>query len=369
MKKINYIANIRLPTEKAHGIQIMKMCEAFSALFSDVELIVPKRNNDIFENAFDYYKVSRNFHIKYLWCIDRVVRGKIGYIVASATFAISVLKYSLWKKEVFYTRDEYIALMFKLLRKKVIWEVHMGQNNPLTRILIKLNVPIVAISSGLRDLYIKMGAKSSSVIIAPDAVDIEQFDISLSKNEARKSLGLELDKKIILYSGHLYSWKGADTLAKSAKYLSDDHRIVFVGGTDVDVKTFQEKFSNVKNILVLGKKPHHQIPLYLRSADILVLPLSKKENISKLYTSPMKLFEYMASGNPIIASDLPSLREILNDDVAFFFESDNDLSLSETIKDVILNYENAKEKAQRARKLVEEYSWNKRVGKIINFIK
>ena len=68
--KIIYIANVRMPTEKAHGIQIMKMCEAFSLAEFEVELVVPWRFNKIEENAFDFYGVKRNFKIKKIFSLD-----------------------------------------------------------------------------------------------------------------------------------------------------------------------------------------------------------------------------------------------------------------------------------------------------------
>ena len=60
-KKLIYIANLRLPTEKAYGIQIAKMCEAFGALGLDVELVTPYRISKIKDNLFDYYSIKKNF--------------------------------------------------------------------------------------------------------------------------------------------------------------------------------------------------------------------------------------------------------------------------------------------------------------------
>ena len=62
--KIIYLANVRLPTEKAHGIQIVKMCEAFAGLGLEVELVVPNRLNSIQDDIFDYYGVKKNFVLK-----------------------------------------------------------------------------------------------------------------------------------------------------------------------------------------------------------------------------------------------------------------------------------------------------------------
>lgn len=344
------------------------MCEAFAMSNCKIDVIVPKRKNNIKENAFEFFHIKEIFNIKYLWCFDGVMWGKFGYWLASITFIISVIKYSFWKNDIFYTRDESIAFFLKLIGKKVAWEAHRGQNNFFVRSLIFFGVPTVVITGGLRNLYLELGFKEDLILVAPDAVDIEQFDLPINRNEAKEKLKLNVNKKIILYSGHLYSWKGADILAKAAMHLGGDVEVVFVGGTDVDVETFFKKYGHVENITILGKKPHHLIPFYLRAADVLILPNSKGEDISRLYTSPMKLFEYMASNTPIISSDLPSLREILNEDTAYFFKSDDVIDLVDVIKYVLSNESDSKEKAKRARISVEEYSWHKRAKNIINFL-
>ena len=124
-------------------------------------------------------------------------------------------------------------------------------------------------------------------------------------------------------------------LADSSKYLGGSFLVVFVGGTLNDIKNFKKKYIESKNILFTGYKEHKEIPIWQKSADVLVLPNTAKEKISKYYTSPMKLFEYMASKRAIIASDIPSIRELVNDDMVYFVEPDNPLKLSNGIKDLV----------------------------------
>ena len=76
-----YIANARIPTEKAHGIQIMKMCEAFASLGIDVELVVPWRFNSIHVDSFEYYGVKRVFKIVKIPSLDLTAFGKIGFLI------------------------------------------------------------------------------------------------------------------------------------------------------------------------------------------------------------------------------------------------------------------------------------------------
>lgn len=372
MKKLIYIANIRLPTEKAHGIQIMEMCAAFAHQGLEVELAVPYRHNHIKDETFSYYNMKQTFKIIQVRSFDLVSLGKIGFLVQTLTFLISALPrvFFVNKKRnetIFYTREAIVAYMLSSFGLNVTWETHMGHDNFFIRALIRRNVPIVAITGGLRDLYVSWGAKNISV--APDGVDIKQFQIPETRLEARKKLGLPMEKKIVMYTGHLYSWKGADVLAEAAESLGDDVLVIFVGGTEKDVASFKDKFGQKKNIMILGNKPHHEIPLYLRAADVLVIPNSAKEKISRLYTSPMKLFEYMASGTPIVATRLPSLLEILSEKNSILVNPDNPEDIARGINSIFADIQHSTALSERSLADVQQYSWEKRAKNILNFIK
>ena len=118
-----------------------------------------------------------------------------------------------------------------------------------------------------------------------------------------------------------------------------------------------------------GYRPPSEIPLWLKAADVLVLPNSAKKDISKFYTSPMKLFEYMASKRPIVASNLPSLREILNKENAILLvEPDNPEALAQGIKQAMEDRNLVQTITQNAYDDVQNYTWEKRAEKILKFI-
>jgi glycosyltransferase involved in cell wall biosynthesis len=371
MNNIVYIANIRIPTEKAHGIQIMKTCEAFARAGAQVSLIVSWRNNKIKDNPFDYYQVEKLFSIKKIFSIDTVFIGRIGFWIQSFSFSLSVLVQAIYnsikgESIVYYSRDELPLLFLMLIGKKTVWETHRGQINLLTKYVASHTSLIVAISNGLKDLY-RLWSKKE-ILVAPDGVDIEMFNIDGDKDDIKAKLGLPIDKKIVLYTGHLYDWKGANTLAEAESLLDTDILVVFVGGTDTDIKTFKNKYDSANNIKILGRKLHSEIPMYLKAADILIIPNSAKEDISRLYTSPMKLFEYMASGTPIVASDLPSLREILNERNACFFEADNPKSLAISINDLLIDEAKQKQISVQSGRDIINYSWDTRAKNILSSI-
>ena len=370
MKKIVYIANARIPTEKAHGIQVMKMCEAFARKGTEIELVIPWRFNHIKEDPFDYYDVEKLFNIKKIPSLDLVKFGKIGFLTQSISFSITALVYALFaRSDAIYSRDALPLFFLSFFKDNLFWEVHVNTYSvPVRRIIQKVS-GIIAITKALKGFYADKGVSENKIIVAPDAVEIQKFDISKSSEESRDILGLPHDKYIIVYTGHLYEWKGVNTLARARKYLREDEIIVFVGGTETNILDFRKKYGKDKNIFIVGNKSHSEIPLYLKAGDVLVLPNSAHSNVSKLYTSPLKLFEYMASKRPIVASNVPSIREILSDGSSVFFTSDDPEDLALKIHTIRDDPALAERIAGKAFEDVKKYSWNNRALTILKYLK
>ena len=236
----------------------------------------------------------------------------------------------------------------------------------MSRKVWKRTSGLVAISDGIKKELVRQGVSSDKILVARDAVDIVQFSIQSSKKEARERLGLPVDKKIVLYTGHLYDWKGASLLAEMAPRIDAD--IYLVGGTKEDVAGYKAKYQS-PNLKIIGWQEPRSIPLWLRAADVLVLPNSAKTKIGSEYTSPLKLFEYMASGTPMIVSNVSAVKEVLSDKEAVFFKADNSEDLTVKIKMVLENSRGAVARAQLAENKVGDYSWNKRAEAILDFIK
>jgi len=369
--KIVYLANLRLPTEKAHGLQIMKMCEAFAMTENEVELVVPQRFNRIKTDPFAYYEIKGNFKIVKLPCLDLLpldrLLGKNALWLEALTFLISAKAYLLFKSfDLLYTREPSASLFIR----NCLFEVHSLPQSKryFFYSALKKAKALVVLTEGIKRALIALGIDGGKILVAPDAVDLEQFKTELSRIEARKKLSLPLESKIIVYTGHLYAWKGVEILAEAASLLPAGCLVVFIGGVKEYIEKFQSRYSQFKNILILGHQPHQAMPDYLKAADVLALPNSGKEEISRAYTSPMKLFEYMTSGTPIIASALPALMEILNQDNAYLVEPDQAPALAQGISYLLEHKEIGQKLALSARQKVQQYTWSNRVKNILNFI-
>ena len=377
--KLIYIANIRIPTEKAHGIQIVQMCSAFVHAGVEVELIVPVPIKDLGkpQESFEYYGVEKNFTITALPIVDPRwalhLPKKLGtYIrLKNKRFAKKLHEHFQRNKistgAKLYTRDEALLKTLQQIHIEVVWEAHTLPQHTQKSYLPywKTVKTIVAITGQLKKELTSLGVSPDQIAVIPDGVTLERYEGELPDPYAKK---FPHTASRIVYTGHLYGWKGAGVLAQAAGLLKSKAAVLFLGGTGADIAAFKKKHAHTSSVHVLGRKPHKDIPAYQKHADILVLPNSASSKISTTYTSPLKLFEYMASGRPIIASDIPSIREILSDTNAFLAPPDSPEKLAEMIEFVLANPEEAEKRARQARKEVEHYTWDERAHEILNQI-
>jgi glycosyltransferase involved in cell wall biosynthesis len=374
MTSLLYLANVRMPTDKAYGIQITKMCEAFANQGIAVTLLFPFRKNPITQNIFQYYDAKENFKVGVVSAFDFYLPGVFDRMAVFIKECISAISLVVAAKsnpsDLIYSRDELPLYFLSFFRTNITFEAHKysQQRHWYYQRFKRVGVKIVTISHGVRNKFLQYGFLPHQVLVAPDGVDVEQFQIPQTQNECRDFLKLPAQKKLVMYTGHLYSWKGVSTLADAAKNLDENFQVIVVGGSVDDMTRYAKQYANRSNLVFVGQQPHRLMPLYLKAADILVLPNSNKEDISNTYTSPLKMFEYMASGRPIIASDLPSIREILSEEMAYFVHPNDPEALARGIRDAALHTEESERRASRALDEIIRYSWASRARSILEFV-
>jgi hypothetical protein len=131
---VYYLANIRMPTERAHGAQIMKMCEAFAHAGEKVTLVVTKRRTPITEDPFTYYGVEKIFEIVYVPVADTVAWGRLGFLFESVWFAVCAASIARSHGELVYSRDELVLVLARMCGvRRAVWESHTGAWNLAAR--------------------------------------------------------------------------------------------------------------------------------------------------------------------------------------------------------------------------------------------
>ena len=376
-KKLYYIANARIPTQRAHGLQIVKMCEAFAGAGMDVELIIPGRQNELRDDAYTYYGANPVFSIKKLFCLDLAPRmepaPRIFHWLRSLSFTCSLALYLAFKKDgyVYFRYDEpLLALLTGFFKNRnVTCEAHFLIEGWQRKAMLGLD-NVIVVNAAAQQEYEK-DVFDKKILVAPDGVSAG--GINSSKEEARALLGMTADKKIIIYTGYFYEWKGIDTLIRSMRLFQDDKvELWLVGGAAEDTARVRRIIEDLKlsNVRLIGYKPYKEALLYQRAADCVVVTGTNAHQESKLFTSPLKLFEYMASGTPIVASATPALQEIVADGKsAVLVEPDNEQAMHAGIRFVLDNHDTAALYAARAKQEVAQYDWSVRARHILEFIK
>ncbi|KKP36559.1 MAG: Glycosyl transferase group 1 [Candidatus Peregrinibacteria bacterium GW2011_GWA2_33_10] len=386
--KLFYIANVRLPTEKAHGIQIVRMCESFGKLGIDVSLIAPmrfktKKLRFFNEDIYSFYKINKNFQLKKLFNMDfllldnylpKILTG-LPFLIQNSSFLVTCLIYSLCKKvDLIYTRSFLFTVLLNFFKKNsVILELHNLPFKKFSQIIFKKFIKrinkIVVINENIKNILISWGVDGNKILTGTSAIADSCLKV-IKKDDARIKLNIAKNEKIIMYTGNLYAWKGVYTLADAA-LLAPEYVFYIVGGSDFDkeVQMFKIYLKNkkIKNINMVGYVKPSLIQYYLAAADILVAPNSAKSDASMNYTSPLKLYEYMASRRPIILSDLTSMRNLIDAKFVFWMKPDDPKSLIDKIKEVENNESIAKKKAQEAFSFVKTKTWDNRAEDILKY--
>ncbi|MFH1226172.1 MAG: glycosyltransferase family 4 protein [bacterium] len=381
--KLIYIATSVIPAHKANAKQVMKMGQAFQQSGIEVELIIPVRFGRVRLKAdpFEYYGVKEKFKITKIFSFDLIPWekqiGHLGFWLQNISFVFFTAVYLLFKKyDLIYTRDDFSLFGLSFFTEKICWEAH---NFPkkirwFHRVLYKRVKQMVVISKGLKDAFVKQGISPEKILVAPDGVDLNEFDLAMAPAEARKQLDLPLDKRLIGYVGSLRTRqeeKGVDGLIESMKFLADNSLLVLVGGEKDDIDFYRqlsEQAGVTDRILFVGQVVPRLVPIYQRAFDVLIMPFPKLPHY-EFCMSPLKLFEYLASERPIITTDLPSIREILSDREAVFVLPGRPKALADGIAKVLADPTQALVMAKNGRQLAEQYTWQKRAKTIIDFIK
>jgi glycosyltransferase involved in cell wall biosynthesis len=299
----------------------MRMCEAFGKNGHDTTLIGKQFGRCSSQDAYDFYGVKRNFELALIPC--RRVKG-INILLLPKLRRI--LKMYNPDDVIVYARDIYGASLAGQLGYKIIYEAHWPPPNARIRWLEKRLFAgtgfqrLVVISESLKRIYLSLFREIRSIAACHDAAEVSPSDAVLDYCWPGR-----LGRLQIGYTGHLYPGRGIEIILACAERLPQ-HDFHIVGGMDADVECWRRRGS--ANVYFHGFVQPSVLPSVLSKCDLLLMPYQKRVSggskgvDTSQCMSPMKLFEYMASRRAIIASDLPVLREILDEQKAVLVAPD-----------------------------------------------
>ena len=390
MSELHYISFVRFPTEKAHGLQIAQNCEALADSGYTVTLWASTRRNipemEAIDDIHAHYGVKANFAIRRIPSIDiyHFANGNprleyLAFWVHTISYCFMlILNVLINKADIYYSRDRYplIALSLIVPRKKIAFEVHQfaptHKGAKAQQSLVRRVGHIVAITPGLRDDFIdKHKASPEQVLLAHDGIREARFKELPEQSSARQQIGWDESAFIVGYMGRLHTMgmdKGVGLLVDALARI-DAVTLALVGGPDEMATQLEQQWlkqgGNRRAFYNAGTVKPDEIPLYLATFDICAMPFPRTEHYA-YYMSPLKLFEYMASGKAILATDLPSVTDVLtHGETAYIVEPGNKDALCEAIITLKNDKELREKLGRNARKIVlEKYTWEARAKHI-----
>jgi glycosyltransferase involved in cell wall biosynthesis len=367
--KIIAIAGSTIPSDTANSIQVMKACSALAQLGHELTLIVPETNVErLTFNVQRHYGIPNTFPIEWLTSTNRRL-----FTWNSVRRALKL------KPDLIYTWFPQSAVFGLLFGKPTIFEAHLqptGRFGPAWHrafAALRGKKRAACITDALRktlDHDFGMRLRADEFVIAPNGVELERFASLPDPARARESLGLRA-APTVLCAGHLYAGRGVDTFLALAEALPDAH-FVWVGGRASDVEEWKRKAAHLSNVSFVGFVPNVELPRYLAAADVLLMPYARSilgssgDASSASVASPMKMFEYMAAGRAILTSDLPVIREVLDDSSAAFAPPEDAPAWIAALQSLLADPARRAALASTARRNVEKYTWLARAEKILD---
>ena len=373
--KIVYIASSIIPSRTANSIHVMKMCQAFAKNGHDVTLIVPDRRREGVSGVsdiFSYYGVESCFTIERLPWVRVRGRGYVyGYLGGKRARKLS--------PDLVYGRNTAGCFASALRGIRTIYEVHqpVGDLGGLDEMLFrymsrrKSLTRIVSITEALADHYREQyGCTNIDIVVAPDGADpILPGTTPVDIGDAGNGLNVG-------YVGHLYKGKGAELVLQLARRLPE-FRFHVVGGTATDItKTHDVILEDIpENMVFHGFLPPSEVDRYRLAFDVLLAPYQRIVHVSggertsiAKWMSPLKIFEYMAAGKPIVCSDLPVIREVLQDGYnALLCDPDDVESWVTSLESLRNNSSLANRISSSALEdFTEKYTWQRRATRVVD---
>jgi glycosyltransferase involved in cell wall biosynthesis len=378
-----YFADTRFPIERANGVQTMATCHALAARGHDVTLVVRPDSAPAARDPFAFYGLPPLATLR-VTTVPATAHGR----ARRAQYLLGAMRIALASRTAtVYTRDLGLASFLLQLprgrRPAVLYESHglapivaaempelLGKpslapsasklrrlDRREARVWRRADGYVTITAALLDDLTARYGARDNAHVV-PDGAWTQRYH----RTDARRS------PPIAGYAGHLYPWKGVDDFVR-ALALSPGIRGLIVGGHpgEADLARVQgliDKLNLHDRVEIAGLVPPDEVLTRVSAASMLVLP-NVASTMSSRYTSPLKLFEYLTTGRPIVATDSPAIREVLTDDVTALLVAPGDpAAMAAAMQRVATDAALAGRLGEAAAALAPEYDWSRRAERL-----
>jgi glycosyltransferase involved in cell wall biosynthesis len=377
--RILYFTDVRFPIERANGVQAMATAQALACRGHEVRLVV---RPDVFQPArdpFAFYEwpAEPRLAIEYARIAGPFWLRRLEYLGAAVARAARARRADL-----LFTRDLGVARLLLRVpgRPPLVYESH-GYAPVFAETLDELvsGASRAPASKGrrlvAREAAVWRGAEGyvSTTHVLAHELTVRfgaRSHVSVIPNGVRLPPAPPpppAGPPTVVYAGHLYPWKGADVLVQALARLPGVHATVLggrMGDPDLARVTALATGLGVSSrVTFTGFVPASGVTAALAAATVAVVPTL--DTASARYTSPLKMFEYMAARRPIVASDLPPVREILTDRVnARLVPPGDPVALAAAVADLVADPDGAARLVDRAAADVAAYTWERRAVRL-----
>lgn len=372
--RLAYITASSFPNPKASAVQVMQMCAAFAAAGADTTLIARAPDTPLPPaDLMAHYGLPLTFTLDQRPFSPCPLAAHRFQLDAARTLPPDTLCYARG-------RDLTAPLVTLWAGQSAAVEVHGRPANRRERWMLRqiAHHPrgrLITITEPLRDIYLhELGYPPSHVHVAPDGVDLQRFTPQLTIAEARPQLHLDPAARYVVYVGGLYDGRGLEDLFAAMHGLPAT--LLIVGGRDVvEIARWQTRLAEYglppEQVIFAGYQPPASVPAYLFAADILAMPYSTRTRTpsgedTTAFMSPLKMFEYLAAGRPIVASDLPALRTTLtHEHNALLAPPDDAAALHAALARLLADATLRDSLSTQARATAAQHSWLARAQSIL----
>ncbi len=361
-----------VPSRTANSIQLMHACQALADLGHEVAVWIPGGNPQASPaHLVAHYGLHRSLDLRW-------VRDWPG--LRRYDFAWRALRQATgWGADLFYVWPLQAAAMASGRGLPTLLELHdrpPGRGGPILfrRFLAgpgarRLLVTTEALRRHLEQVF-DHTMDPPFTVVAPNGVDLARYQGLPSPAESRRKAGWP-EAFTVGYTGHLYAGRGANLMFDLAQQMPDI-RFVWAGGEDAAVEGWRRRAAEkgVANLTLTGFVTQQSLPPIQSACDLLLMPYQRHISVSSggdsaPFANPMKAFEYLASGRPILASDLPVIREILHKDWAVLLPPEDGQAWREAVRGLQADPDRRAALGEAARRQAEGHSWQARAERAL----
>lgn len=376
MRKIRilYVSNLDLRSKGGAKIHFIELGRNLRKLGHDLVTLVPgysPRESQDYGLNIHYIPTFKESWLAYLWVEFLRFFYLIFFIIRFRPHVIYArpVRFDLMPPLLAsFSRIPYVMerneILEDSLRMRGFSETIIKIMKLVEKISFYLSNKVVCVTEGIkREIVRRYGVPHDKLIVIPNGANVELLQ-PMDKRECRRKLGLKEEAFYVGFIGSFSPWHGLETLVDAAQQVKEQgyseikYLLVGEGQLKASLEQRVERYKLEGEIQFSGWVAYEEIPYYISALDVAIAPFTRERN-DIIGLSPLKLYEYLACGCPIIASRLDGVKEVVEESqCGYLFEPGDIEDLTRRILQAYNERDKLSEMGLKGRQLVlAKYSW------------